>query len=285
MTANVFGIHQCTVSKTVKVVCDAINNIVGPLYLHLPKNKEDMTKLASQFEVKFGMIQAFGCIDGTHVQIKRPIKNGQDYFCYKQYFSLNVQAVCDSKGYFIDVECKWPGSVHDAKMFTNSTINKKLIKGTLPQTLYSLPNNHSIPNYLIGDPAYPLTNFCIKEFQSCSNNEEVIFNTMLRSARNQIECAFGRLKARWGFLRKIVDIKIETVPIVIYTCFVLHNFCEKNKTYDLNEEEVNQQIERHRSDALESPNLPDSIYSANNPEGEYIRKTITKYISENLFRD
>nr|XP_047141418.1 uncharacterized protein LOC124816319 [Hydra vulgaris] len=268
MTANVFGIHQCTVSKTVKVVCDAINNIVGPIYLHLPKNKEDMTKLASQFEVKFGMIQAFGCIDGTHVQIKRPIKNGQDYFCYKQYFSLNVQALCDSKGYFIDVECKWPGSVHDAKMFTNSTINKKLIKGTLPQTLYSLPNYHSIPNYLIGDPAYPLTNFCIKEFQSCSNNEEVIFNSMLRSARNQIECAFGRLKARWGFLRKIIDIKIETVPIVIYTCFVLHNFCEKNKTYDLNEEEVNQQIERHRSDALKSPNLPDSIYSANNPEGK-----------------
>nr|XP_047137549.1 uncharacterized protein LOC105843733 [Hydra vulgaris] len=250
MTANVFGIHQCTVSKTVKVVCDAINNIVGPIYLHLPKNKEDMTKLASQFEVKFFMIQAFGCIDGTHVQIKRPIKNGQDYFCYKQYFSLNVQAVCNSKEYFIDVECKWPGSK----------------KGTLPQTLYSLPNYHSIPNYLIGDPAYPLTNFCIKEFQSCSNNKEVIFNSMLRSARNQIECAFGRLKARWGFLRKIVDIKIETVPIVTYTCFVLHNFCEKNKTYDLNEEEVIQQIIKHRSDALESPNLPDSIYSANNPE-------------------
>ena len=60
---------------------------------------------------------------------------------------------------------------------------------------------------------------------------------------------------------------------------------KKQTTYDLNEEEVNQQIERHSSDALESPNLPDSIYSANNPEGEYICKTITKYISENLFRD
>ncbi|XP_047140221.2 uncharacterized protein LOC105845863 [Hydra vulgaris] len=106
MTANVFGIYQCTASKTVKIVCDAINNIVGPIYLHLPKNKENMTKLASQFDVKFGIIQAFGCIDGAHIQIKRPIENGQDYFCYKQYFSLNVQAVCDSKGYFIDVECK-----------------------------------------------------------------------------------------------------------------------------------------------------------------------------------
>ena len=68
-----------------------------------------MRKLASEFEIKFGMVQAFGCIDGTHIQLKRPIKHSQDYFCYKQYFSLNVQAVCDSKGYFIDVECKWSG--------------------------------------------------------------------------------------------------------------------------------------------------------------------------------
>ncbi|XP_065675805.1 uncharacterized protein LOC136092012 [Hydra vulgaris] len=144
-----------------------------------------MTKLISKFEVKFGMIQAFGGIDGIHVELNRPLKNAQDYFCYKQYFSLNVQVVCNSKGYFIDV--------NEEKMFTNSTINKKLIE---PQTLYSLNGYHSIFNYLIGDPAYPLTSFCIKEFQSCYNKEEGIFNKTLSSARNQVECAIGRLKAR-----------------------------------------------------------------------------------------
>ena len=284
MTANTFGIHQCTVSKTLKIVCKAINNVVGPKYLYLPKNKEDMRKLASEFEIKFGMVQAFGCIDGTHIQLKRPIKNSQDYFCYKQYFSLNIQAVCDSKGYFIDVECKWPGSVHDAKVFANSTINKKLSEGTLLQTSYNLLDGYeSIPNYLIGDPAYPLTHFCMKEYQSCSNNEEVVYNNILRSARNQIECAFGRLKARWAFLRRTVDLKIETVPIVAYSCFVLHNFCEKSKNCDLDDEEVERQIQRHRSDEQERPNRPDLVYSYNNPEGEYIRKTITKYVAENLY--
>ena len=40
----------------------------------------------------------------------------------------------------------------------------------------------------------------MKEFASARTNEEAIFNNMLRSATNPIECAFGRLKARWQIL-------------------------------------------------------------------------------------
>ena len=144
-----------------------------------------------------------------------------------KFFSFTVQAVYDSSGRFMDVECKWPGSVHDAKVLANSKTKENLQTGNIPNTaLTVLPGYDAISNYLIGDSAYPLTSYRIKEFTSCSKNEEVIFNNMLRSARNQVECAFGRLKARWGFLRKTIDLKIETVPKVIYSCFVLHNFCE-----------------------------------------------------------
>ena len=104
MTANTFGVHQCTVSKTIVEVCTAINTHLGPKYLHLPNDVDEMRRKVSEFELKFGMTQAFGCIDGTHVPLKRPQNNSQDYFNYKQFFSLNVQAVCDSKGYFMDVE-------------------------------------------------------------------------------------------------------------------------------------------------------------------------------------
>lgn len=44
-----------------------------------------------------------------------------------------------------------------------------------------------------------------------------------------IECAFGRLKGRFGALRRDMDINIDDLPHVIYACFVLHNFCEINK--------------------------------------------------------
>ena len=46
----------------------------------------------------------------------------------------------------------------------------------------------------------------MKEHATCTTNEEVIFDEMLRSVRNQIECAFGRLKARWRILNRPMDI-------------------------------------------------------------------------------
>ena len=139
------------------------------------------------------MLQAFGCTDGTHVPIFPPVKYLQDYFCYKMFHSLNVQAVCDYRGIFMDVECRWPGSVHDAKVFANSSFNKKLVSGQMPKTHVSVwfPGSETLSNYVIGDPAYPLTPFCMKEYDTCASNEQVMFNALLRAARNPIECAFG----------------------------------------------------------------------------------------------
>ena len=52
------------------------------------------------------------------------------------------------------------------------------------------------------------------------------FGLKLCGARFVIECSFGRLKARFGILRRPLDINLEDVPHVVYACFVLHNFCE-----------------------------------------------------------
>ena len=92
-----------------------------------------MRKIASEFELKFRMLQAFECIYGTLIHIKCPIENLQDFYNYKQ-FSLNVQAVCDSRWRLIDIEIKWPVSDHDAKVFANFAISKNLRYNLLPLT-------------------------------------------------------------------------------------------------------------------------------------------------------
>ena len=42
MTGNAFFVHQCTVSKTIIEVSNAINSIIGPQFLYLPKSMNNM---------------------------------------------------------------------------------------------------------------------------------------------------------------------------------------------------------------------------------------------------
>ena len=132
MATNNFGVTINTASSVISEVYLAICQNLGPQYIRLGKTSEEMRENVSEFEEKVGMIEDLGCIYGTHIPIKRPLVNSQDHFCYKQYHSLNVQAVCDYKGIFVDVEyveCSWPASVHDSKVFANFSLNKMLRNG------------------------------------------------------------------------------------------------------------------------------------------------------------
>ena len=122
----------------------------------------------------------------------------------------------------------------------------------------------------------------MKEYQSCSINSEVILNNLLRSARNQVECSFGRLNAQWGFLRRMVDLKLETIPIVVYCCFVLHNICEMRKNCEVDDQEVQVQIQRHKRDEGKTPNRPDTFNPCINSEGQKIREVMKEYFEQNL---
>lgn len=278
MTANSFGLALPTTSSVISEVCTAICNVLGKRYIHLPRNPSEMRNKVAEFEAKFGMLQAFGCIDGTHVPIIRPSESSQDFYSYKGYFSLNVQAVCDYRGYFMDVDCRWPGSVHDAKVFSNSAVNKILRDEKNFLTYHSIvPGCEKVPNYLIGDPAYPLLPYCMKEFENCDSNEKVVFNNLLHGARNPIECAFGRLKARWGVLTKTIDLKLSSVPVLIYACFILHNICEENRSF-VDEDLVKTQREIGNKREEDAKSLPDPVFSFDSSEGALVRDVLTKYV-------
>ena len=67
MTASTFGIQQFTLTKVIKEVCSAIVTYMVPKLIKDPNSQDEMLSKISEFEAKFGMTEAFRCIDGIHV--------------------------------------------------------------------------------------------------------------------------------------------------------------------------------------------------------------------------
>jgi len=67
-----------------------------------------------------------GAIDGTHIRIDRPEVDPDSYINRKQYCSIQMQALVNEKKKFLDVFIGYPGSVHDARVFKESSLFQSL---------------------------------------------------------------------------------------------------------------------------------------------------------------
>ena len=115
------------------------------------------------------------------------------------------------------------------------------------------------------------------EYMHCIHNEEVIFNNVLRSSRNQIECVFCRLKAKWPILTKQINLKLKKIPYIVYACFVLHNFCEMSNI-QIDRELVQAHTKEIRSDDKILQSHQDNTYVCNTDEEQLVRDIITSYM-------
>ncbi len=79
--------------------------------------------------------------------------------------------------------------------------------------------------HLIGDGAYPLKTWLMKNFaRNSASADQRAFNAPMNSARSRVEHAHGMLKQRWRRL-ELLDFDIHKLGRAILCCALLHNVC------------------------------------------------------------
>ncbi|KAK7910497.1 hypothetical protein WMY93_015181 [Mugilogobius chulae] len=78
--------------------------------------------MAQQFELKWGLPQCIGAVDGSHIPILAPQEYHTEYYNRKGWYSIVLQAVVNSSGQFWNIYTGQPGSLHDARVLRLSAL-------------------------------------------------------------------------------------------------------------------------------------------------------------------
>lgn len=120
--------------------------------------------------------RCIGALDCTHVKILSP--GGEDDEIYrnrKNYFSINVQTICNSQLMIRSIVARWPGSTHDSMILHHSLIKKRLDAGEFGDGVIVTDSGYAIEGRIIIPMLNPVT------------EAENVFNESQICIRNPIE--------------------------------------------------------------------------------------------------
>lgn len=206
--ADEFGITQPTVSRIFWRMVRQVSKLAESV-IRFPS---DLNEVKEGFQAVAGFPAVIGAIDGTHIPIISPGgPTAEIYRNRKGFFSINVQAVCNSSLIFTDITARWHGSAHDSRVFDSSIIRDRMESGELD-------------GYLIGDSGYPGRSYLLTPVINTVTESERRYNIAHKRTRVKIECTFGVWKRRFPILSIPIRVKLSTVPHLIVATAVLHNY-------------------------------------------------------------
>ncbi|XP_074859579.1 quinone oxidoreductase isoform X2 [Carettochelys insculpta] len=213
-----FGIGKATVGAVLMEVVRAINAML----LHRLVRLGDPDAAIAGFAI-LGFPNCFGALDGTHIPIRAPEHSGGRYLNQKGYHSVVLQALVDSRDRFLDIYVGRPGSNHDARVFRNLGLCRRLEAGTyIPQREIPVGDT-TMPLCVIADAAYPLRPWLMHPYTGHLSASQECFNMRLNHLCQVVERTFGRLKGRWRCLLTCLDVGPTNIPQIVGMCSALHN--------------------------------------------------------------
>ncbi|XP_046907604.1 putative nuclease HARBI1 [Hypomesus transpacificus] len=235
-------------------VCLAIRKVVLALTAHVdtfvvfPGHLPTQTIKEGFYEIA-GFPRVIEAIDCTHIPIATSLgENEGDFINRRSLHSINVQMTCDHQCLVTSIEAKWPGSVHDSRIFRESALCHRLEQG-----LFS--------GLLVGDRRHACQPFLMTPYPDPNTRPQTAFNVALSRTRVKIEMTFGILKARFNCLRGL-RVAPDRACQVVTACAVLHNVAS---------------IRRERAPPIsqQPPDVVDPI-TLDYPTGRAVRDAITR---------
>lgn len=207
--ADRFGMNKSTLHLCISNVADVLFKL-APQELIFPNDVSVMHAMTRTFDRFPGII---GCVDGTYIpMIGKTGPRRDSYICRKGFPALHAQIVCDNDLRILDITTGYPGSVHDARVFKNSSLYQRL--QILPASFH-----------LLGDSAYPLEPFIMTPYKDNGHltAEQKKYNAVHSSSRCCVERCIGLLKGKFRRL-KYFDAKDDLLMCkLIVGSAVVHN--------------------------------------------------------------
>ncbi|CAG9560028.1 unnamed protein product [Danaus chrysippus] len=160
--------------------------------------------IASNFESIANFPHCVGAVDGKHIRLTCPFDSGSMYFKYKDYFSIVLMALADTKYRFVYVDVGSYGT-----------------------------ESPKIPYFFVGDEAFDLHRHLLRPFGGKRLTvEKRVFNYYrLCRARRYVECAFGILSNKWRIFHRPINVQPHFAVLIVNACIVLHNYVRDRDGY------------------------------------------------------
>ncbi|KAJ3661733.1 hypothetical protein Zmor_006120 [Zophobas morio] len=219
------SVCQSSVSRCLHRVTNTIVNHLAPRFIKFPQTIDEITDVKNGFFDKFGFPGVVGAIDGTHIAIVCPPLGGRPpgnvYLNRKNFYSINAQIICDSALKILSLNCRYPGSVHDAAIWQMSAIFRHLRNNY---------RNGDRTSWLLGDAGYPLQPFLLLPIAGVNpETPQGRYSQAHIRARNTVERCIGVVKGTFRCLLKdrTLHYKPAFAAKLIIACATLHNILKR----------------------------------------------------------
>ncbi|XP_052809509.1 putative nuclease HARBI1 [Mya arenaria] len=203
-------------------------------------NRVQQQEIMREFFTSAGFPNVIGAVDGSHIRIIMP-KDGHDFINRKNFASIDVMAVCDSKG-IEPTTSRYVGGRLTTRPRRRSCTNTKMNDVHLQVVQYLVQksrftfldarwpgsshdsfiyrasdladhmdamNRSWTDGILIADSGYACSRVMMTPYRVADTQQKINFNRAHSRTRVAVEMAFGRWKRRFGILHGEVNIKYE----------------------------------------------------------------------------